>query len=71
MATKFYNPENNTMANGRSQSLVNGHADGVNGTSGPKPLDIAIIGAGIGGLSAAIGLRKNGHKVSVSSVYFD
>ncbi len=63
MATKFYNPENNTMANGHTTKLVNGH---VNGNHGPKALDIAIIGAGIGGLSAAIGLRKNGHNVSVS-----
>lgn len=59
------------MANGHSKSLVNGHTNGVNGTSGPRPLNIAIIGAGIGGLSAAIGLRENGHKVSVSSAFFD
>lgn len=31
------------------------------------PLKIAIIGAGIGGLSAAIGLRRNGHEVQVFS----
>ena len=31
-----------------------------------KPLNIAIVGAGIGGLSAAIGLRRQGHDVSVS-----
>ena len=28
-------------------------------------LDITIIGAGIAGLSAAIGLRRAGHKVTV------
>ena len=28
-------------------------------------LQIAIIGAGIGGLAAAIGLRRAGHKVTV------
>jgi hypothetical protein len=30
-----------------------------------KPLQIAIVGAGIGGLSAAISLRRNGHIVEV------
>jgi ribulose 1,5-bisphosphate synthetase/thiazole synthase len=30
------------------------------------PLNIAIVGAGIGGLTAAIGLRQNGHNVAVS-----
>lgn len=32
----------------------------------PTPLKVLIIGAGIGGLSAAVGLRKNGHQVEVS-----
>lgn len=36
-----------------------------NGTAGFKPLKITIVGAGIGGLMAAIGLRRNGHDVSV------
>ena len=31
----------------------------------PSQCDIAIIGAGIGGLSAAIALGKSGHKVTV------
>lgn len=30
-----------------------------------KPLDIAIIGGGLGGLSAAISLRRAGHKVTI------
>ena len=58
MATKFYN----SMSNGL-RAVVNGH-DHVNG-NGPEPLNIAIVGAGIGGLTAAIGLRRNGHNVSV------
>ncbi|KAK3394131.1 hypothetical protein B0H63DRAFT_37334 [Podospora didyma] len=33
--------------------------------SHPTPLKIAIAGAGIGGLTAAIGLRRNGHEVHV------
>ncbi|KAE8453258.1 hypothetical protein EG329_011325 [Mollisiaceae sp. DMI_Dod_QoI] len=64
MATKFYNPENNTMASGHSKALVNGHVNGING---PRPLNVAIVGAGIGGLFAAIGLRKNGHKVETGA----
>ena len=30
-----------------------------------RPLNIVIVGAGIGGLAAAIGLRRAGHNVSV------
>lgn len=32
----------------------------------PYPLKIVIVGAGIGGLAAAIALRRNGHEVHVS-----
>jgi 2-polyprenyl-6-methoxyphenol hydroxylase-like FAD-dependent oxidoreductase len=37
----------------------------VNGLSSTKPLSILIIGAGIGGLTAAIALRKQGHDVQI------
>ncbi len=33
--------------------------------SHPVPLTITIVGAGIGGLAAAIGLRRQGHIVNV------
>lgn len=29
------------------------------------PLNIAIVGAGVGGLAAAIGLAQNGHKITM------
>jgi monoamine oxidase len=39
----------------------------VNGVNGHKQhgFKILIVGAGIGGLSSAIGLRKQGHEVQV------
>lgn len=33
----------------------------------PRPLKVAIVGAGIGGLTAAVALRRNGHEVHVRS----
>ena len=51
---------------------LNGTAPAANGTkSNPlvhdyhEPLNIAVVGAGIGGLSAAIALRRQGHVVDV------
>jgi salicylate hydroxylase len=35
-------------------------------TADPKPLNVAIVGAGLGGLTAAIALRRKGHLVRVS-----
>jgi uncharacterized protein with NAD-binding domain and iron-sulfur cluster len=32
----------------------------------PSPLRIAIVGAGLGGLAAAVSLRRQGHNVDVS-----
>ena len=32
---------------------------------GSKPLKILVVGAGIAGLAAAIGLRRAGHQVEV------
>lgn len=45
---------------------VNGHTNGDSVSSDtPQPLNIVVVGAGIAGLTAAIGLRRNGHNVTV------
>lgn len=40
-------------------------------TSTNKPLKILVIGAGVAGLSAAIGLRRTGHDVEVLPLLLD
>ncbi|CAI6101086.1 unnamed protein product [Clonostachys chloroleuca] len=48
------------------ESISNGHtAAGVNSHPSPKYLRVVIIGAGIGGLTAAVFLRNEGHHVTV------
>lgn len=39
--------------------------NGVNLAQTAKPLDVLIVGAGIGGLSAAVFLRRQGHRVTL------
>lgn len=58
--------------NGNSKSTPTvRHVGDVSGSStdgiGPdsRPLHVVIIGAGIGGLTAAIGLKRQGHKVTL------
>lgn len=46
-------------------AIINGNSNAPNGHRAAG-LKIIIVGAGIGGLSAAIALRKNGHHVEVS-----
>ncbi|KPM40651.1 hypothetical protein AK830_g5893 [Neonectria ditissima] len=50
------NGHHDTAASVPKNPLVHDH---------PHPLKIAIIGAGIGGLSAAIGLRREGHDITL------
>jgi hypothetical protein len=47
-------------------SEANGYDIELTEGTNTAPLNIVIVGAGIGGLTAAIGLRRNGHNVSVS-----
>lgn len=57
------------IINGKEQDKVEiAVAGSANSGHNPHnaPLNIAIVGAGIGGLTAAIGLRQNGHNVAVS-----
>lgn len=61
---------NGNGLNGQHTNSTNG-TNGTNGShkhadTGDAPLNAIIIGAGIGGLTAAIYLRQQGHRVTVS-----
>ncbi len=47
------------------------HSRAIFQYAGPscRPLNVAVVGAGIGGLSAAISLRRQGHQVTVYERY--
>ncbi|KAH8676284.1 hypothetical protein BX600DRAFT_508449 [Xylariales sp. PMI_506] len=53
------------MATNGSQPHSNGSTHNPLVHDYPRPLRIAIVGAGIGGLSAAIALRRQGHDISI------
>lgn len=48
----------------KGETVTNGAANKLNGASA-NGLRILIVGAGIGGLTAAIALRQQGHDVEV------
>lgn len=59
--------------NGHTNEHTNGHTNGyTNGNDVSRSgLKVLIAGAGIGGLTAAIALRQQGHNVEVSSIMLE
>ncbi|KAH8889560.1 FAD/NAD(P)-binding domain-containing protein [Thozetella sp. PMI_491] len=55
------------LVNGAAHIANGAHPDGPTPLADehPTPLRITIVGAGIGGLSAAVGLRRQGHIVNI------
>ena len=51
--------------NGLTSTAVNGNANGNGVKTATHGLDVVVVGAGIGGLTAAIYLRNQGHRVTV------
>lgn len=58
---KFNTSEFHSIMNDHSSTTINGGTP----SSGPEALKVVIVGAGIGGLFAAIALRAAGHHVSI------
>lgn len=52
-----------TAVNGNGNGNANGNSNGVKAAT--HGLDVVVVGAGIGGLTAAIYLRNQGHRVTV------
>lgn len=63
MPRTIYVEPSQTMA---FKGRTNTELDTMATKDAPRPLTVSIVGAGIGGLAAAISLRRNGHYIQVS-----